>query len=71
MLTETTRSTPFTSAPDAALMFPTLSSVQIERIASHGVIRPITSGEVLIEGGQISRQYVARQRRVSGSSAKM
>ena len=33
-------------------MFPTLSSAQIARIASRGVIRPITRGEVLIEGGQ-------------------
>jgi thioredoxin reductase (NADPH) len=45
-------STPLTSAADAALMFPTLSAAQIARIASHGVIRPITRGEVLIEGGQ-------------------
>ena len=52
MLTETIRSTPFTSAPDAALMFPTLTPAQIERIASHGVTRPITREEVLIEGGQ-------------------
>ena len=33
-------------------MFPTLSSAQIARIASRGVIRQITRGEVLIEGGQ-------------------
>ena len=33
-------------------MFPTLSSAQIARIASRGVIRPTTRGEVLIEGGQ-------------------
>jgi thioredoxin reductase (NADPH) len=33
-------------------MFPTLSSAQIARIASRGLIRPITRGEVLIEGGQ-------------------
>lgn len=52
MLTETTRSTPLTSAARASLMFPTLTSAQIARIASHGVIRPITRGEVLIEDGQ-------------------
>ena len=52
MLNETTRSTPLTSAPDAALMFPALSAAQIARIAAHGVVRPITRGEVLIEGGQ-------------------
>jgi len=33
-------------------MFPTLSSAQIARIAPHGLIRPITRGDVLIEGGQ-------------------
>src|SRR5262245_15319462 len=37
---------------NAALMFPTLSAAQIARIASHGLVRPITRGEVLIEGGQ-------------------
>jgi thioredoxin reductase (NADPH) len=52
MVTETTLSTPRTSAPDAALMFPTLSSAQIVRIASHGLIRPMTRGEVLVEAGQ-------------------
>jgi thioredoxin reductase (NADPH) len=48
----TTRATPLTSAANAALMFPTLSAAQIARIGSHGVIRPITRGEVLIERGQ-------------------
>jgi thioredoxin reductase (NADPH) len=52
MFTGTTRSTPLNTAAHAALMFPTLSSAQIARIASRGVIRPITRGEVLIEGGQ-------------------
>jgi thioredoxin reductase (NADPH) len=33
-------------------MFPTLSTAQIARIASYGVVRPISRGEVLIEGGQ-------------------
>jgi hypothetical protein len=33
-------------------MFPALSSGQISRIASHGRIRLITRGEVLIEGGR-------------------
>src|SRR5262245_46796932 len=41
-----------TSAANAALLFPTLSSAQVARVASHGVIRPVTRGEVLIEGGQ-------------------
>jgi thioredoxin reductase (NADPH) len=52
MLTETSHSTPLTSAATASLMFPTLTVAQIARIATHGVIRPITRGEVLIESGQ-------------------
>jgi thioredoxin reductase (NADPH) len=52
MSPENTRAAPLTSTADKALMFPTLSSAQIARIASRGVIRPITRGEVLIEGGQ-------------------
>src|SRR5687767_3020036 len=52
VVTQSIRSTPLTSAPDAALMFPTLTSAQIARIAAHGVLRPIARGEVLIEGGR-------------------
>jgi thioredoxin reductase (NADPH) len=52
VMTEVNRSIPLTNAPDAALLFPTLTSTQIARIASHGVTRPVTRGEVLIEGGQ-------------------
>ena len=51
-MSETVRSTLLSSAADAPLMFPVLSSAQIARVASHGVIRPITRGEVLIDGGQ-------------------
>src|SRR5262245_42942061 len=51
-MTETTRSTLLSSAPNAALLFPRLTSAQIARIACHGVIRQVTCGEVLIEGGQ-------------------
>jgi thioredoxin reductase (NADPH) len=47
-----TRSSPLTSAADAALMFPTLTPAQIARISAHGVVRPIMRGEVLIEAGQ-------------------
>ncbi len=54
MLTETVRSTLLTGAANATLLFPTLTPAQIARIAAHGVIRPVTPGEVLIEGGQIN-----------------
>jgi len=59
--TETIRSTPLSSAPDAALLFPTLTSAQIARIASHGVTRPVTRGEVLIEGGQTDVPFFVLQ----------
>jgi thioredoxin reductase (NADPH) len=61
MLSERTGSRPLTSAPDAALLFPTLKSAQIARIASHGVTRPVTRGEVLIEGGQIDVPFFVLQ----------
>jgi thioredoxin reductase (NADPH) len=51
-VTESAHSTLLSSGPNAALLFPELNAAQIARIASHGVIRPITRGEVLIEGGQ-------------------
>ena len=45
-MTETPPSTLLSSSENAALLFPVLSSAQIALIASHGVIRPITRGEV-------------------------
>src|SRR5262249_53606836 len=47
-----TLSTLLSSAPNAALLFPRLTSAQIARIAFYGAIRQVTCGEVLIEGGQ-------------------
>lgn len=52
MSPEAIKSTPLTSAPDAALLFPALTPAQIARIASCGVTRSVARGEVLIEGGQ-------------------
>ena len=51
-MTENSPPALLSSSENAALLFPVLSSAQIARIASHGVIRPITRGEVLIDGGQ-------------------
>jgi thioredoxin reductase (NADPH) len=45
------RETPTESASHEALMFPTLTPAQVARVAAHGVVRPIASGEVLIEAG--------------------
>ena len=55
------RSTPLSSAANASLMFPTLTSAQIARIASHGVTRPITRGEVLIEERPDRRAVLCRE----------
>src|SRR5499427_5720583 len=51
-LTETTSSTPLINSATESLLFPKLTAEQIERITIHGVLRPITRGEVLIESGQ-------------------
>ena len=51
-MTETTSSTPLIDSATESFMFPKLTAEQIERIAAHGVLRPITRGEVLIESGQ-------------------
>ena len=50
-MTEPTRSTPFVGAAHAALMFPTLTPAHVDRIAAHGVVRPLARGEVLVEAG--------------------
>src|SRR5262245_57629984 len=39
------------SASHEALMFPTLTPAQIERIAAHGAIRHVAREEVLVEAG--------------------
>ena len=48
---DTVPTMPLTSGPDAALMFPTLSPAQLARVASRGVTRSTTPGEVLVEPG--------------------
>ena len=44
--------TPLSSAANASLLFPTLTSAQITRFAAHGVTHPIARGEVLVQEGQ-------------------
>jgi len=51
------------SRPDA--MFPTLTPEQIARIAAHGKVRPVRSGEVLVEAGDQSVPFfVVRSGRI-------
>jgi thioredoxin reductase (NADPH) len=50
-MVQDTRATPLIDASHEALMFPTLTSAQIARIAKSGVTRPIARGDVLIEAG--------------------
>src|SRR5262245_45892590 len=52
MWTDVPLSTPLSRSPNAALLSPRLSPAQIARVASHGQIRPIDRGEVLIGEGQ-------------------
>src|SRR5262245_57491832 len=42
---------PLTMASGVERMFPTLAPAQVERIAAHGHVRPIRSGEVLVQPG--------------------
>lgn len=39
-------------APRTEHMFPTLTPVQVARIAAHGSVRPVWNGEVLIQAGE-------------------
>jgi thioredoxin reductase (NADPH) len=49
---EAARRAPLSAAPHAALMFPTLTSGQVARIAAQGVLRRVSRGEVLIRDGE-------------------
>jgi thioredoxin reductase (NADPH) len=51
LMTDRTLPVPLTQASGMERMFPTLTTAQIERIATHGRVRPIRPGEVLIEAG--------------------
>jgi thioredoxin reductase (NADPH) len=46
-----------TSESRADQVFPTLTPSQIERIASHGRVRQVVSGEVLVEAGEQSTRF--------------
>ena len=39
------------TSPRAEAMFPVLTTAQTARIATHGRIRPVNGGEVLLEAG--------------------
>src|SRR5262245_55092680 len=50
-MAESVLASPEVSPSHQALMFPTLTDAQIERIASDGIRRPIATGDILIEAG--------------------
>jgi thioredoxin reductase (NADPH) len=50
-MTDTIPPTPLTTDVRADQMFPTLTPAQIARVAAHGTVRPVRSGEVLFEAG--------------------
>jgi thioredoxin reductase (NADPH) len=51
-MTDSLLATRNVSPEHAALMFPTLTPLQIARVEAHGSLRPVRLGEVLVEAGQ-------------------
>jgi thioredoxin reductase (NADPH) len=52
------------SADHAEAMFPALTTAQIERVAPHGRVRPLTAGETLAEPGADAVFFVLRSGRI-------
>ena len=70
-MTDTTLPITLTLSSGAERMFPTLTPAQIERIAAHGKLRAIRSGEVLIEAGaRVMPFFVVTAGRVQGQTRK-
>src|ERR687892_194577 len=60
-MTDTALPLALTLSSGAERMFPTLTPAQLERIASHGRVRSIQAGEVLVEPGhQVVPSFVVR-----------
>ncbi|HEV7504015.1 MAG TPA: FAD-dependent oxidoreductase [Thermoanaerobaculia bacterium] len=60
-MTEPISSEPLAPAPQTDPMFPTLTPVEVARIAAYGSVRPIRAGEVLYEAGdQVVPFFVIR-----------
>ncbi len=47
------------TSPNTAAVFPVLTTAQMARIATHGRMRPVNRGEVLLEAGEHSAHFFA------------
>ena len=56
-MTDTTKLVPSAQTSQAGQMFPTLTAVQIARIAAHGHVRRVERGEVLVEAGVSTSRF--------------
>ena len=56
-MTDTTPPIPSADTPHREEMFPTLTAVQIARIAVHGRKRPVQQGEVLVKAGERTTRF--------------
>src|SRR5713101_5273236 len=56
-MTDTLSQVPISLGPRAEEMFPTLTPAQIARLATHGRVRRVAPGEVLLEAGEKIAQF--------------
>src|ERR1700737_3319469 len=56
-MTDTALPTPLTLTSRVDQVFPTLTPAQVKRIASHGRVRRVQSGEVLLEAGEQAEHF--------------
>ena len=56
-MTDTPPRTPLPRPAAADDTFPTLSAAQIARVASHGKVRRVESGDVLLRAGEHAEQF--------------
>jgi thioredoxin reductase (NADPH) len=56
-MTDTTPAIPLTVSSRVEDVFPTLTPAQVTRVAAHGHVRQVQSGEVLVEAGDLTTRF--------------
>jgi thioredoxin reductase (NADPH) len=56
-MTDTTPAIPLTVSSRVEDVFPTLTPAQVTRVAAHGHVRQVQSGEVLVEAGELTTRF--------------
>jgi thioredoxin reductase (NADPH) len=56
-MTDTTPAIPLTVSSRVEHVFPTLTPAQVARVARHGHVRQVQSGEVLVEAGDLTTRF--------------